>query len=70
METLSDLDLSVNQITKIPNHFFEDMGNLKSLDMSGNQVVEIGRRLSDQLPRLQVLEMSSNLLGASEVCTM
>eukprot|EP00116_Pleurobrachia_bachei_P009589 sb/3469851/ len=41
LETLSDLDLSVNQITKIPNLFFKDMSNLKSLDMSGNQVTAL-----------------------------
>ena len=64
---LASLNLSGNQLTTLPEHFFEGMNNLRSLDLRSNQMANLAENAFDGLDNLQELDLRYNELGSLPV---
>lgn len=70
IETLTDLDLSHNDLPRVPEPIYR-MTNLKRLDLSHNQITELSS-LIDSWTKLETLNISRNQLSAlpHTICKM
>lgn len=59
---LTELDLSQNEFTKIPESLYE-LGNLRRINLSNNNIVELSNSI-ENWTKVEVLNLSSNQIAA------
>lgn len=60
LKNLTDLQLAVNQLTKLPANSFEGCPNLETLNLSDNFLVTIDEEAFNHLSQLKTLKLSGN----------
>ncbi|XP_053321892.1 leucine-rich repeat-containing protein 19 [Spea bombifrons] len=64
---LTELNLSDNNITGIPDKFFSGLSKLEALLLRNNSIHNIGERSFDGLENLNILDLSSNQISGMDI---
>lgn len=59
---LTNLDISRNELTKVPNYLFKDMSELTFLVLAGNKISEVTSKTFSKLGKLNILDLRFNQL--------
>ena len=60
LDSLTDLDLSGNDLTSLPKDIFDGLDSLTDLDLSANDLTSLPKDIFDGLTKLEKLELSNN----------
>ena len=60
LDSLTDLDLSANDLTSLPKDIFDGLDSLTDLDLSGNDLTALPKDIFDGLTKLDKLELNGN----------